>query len=198
MSHLDGQTPTSLTLSGKPIKWSWLVDCQRKIYACHQNVRFVFSRGIVFFFRADLTHNTSKARIRQRIHTFIWLLWQTAVYLTSLAQKTIDAEIADKSWPRFLLFKADINHVFLCETITATPALRLWFLTSKWRTMPKGIWIGRCFLTLITPALHDHVKHKHIPHLCRTTWTESYDIGQESLDARLGPARRRLHLRVTS
>lgn len=149
-------------------------------------------------FRADLTRNASKARIRQRIHTFIWLLWQTAVYLTSLAQKTIDAEIADKSWPRFLLFKADINHVFLCETITATPALRLWFLTSKWRTMPKGIWIGRCFLTLITPALHDHVKHKHIPHPCRTTWAESYDIGQESLDARLGPARRRLHLRVTS
>lgn len=105
-------------------------------------------------FRADLTHNTSKARIRQRIHTFIWLLWQTAVYLTSLAQKTIDAEIADKSWPRFLLFKADINHVFPCETITATPALRLWFLTSKCRTMPKGIWIGRCFLTLITAAYY--------------------------------------------
>lgn len=191
MSHLDEQNQTSLTLSGKPIKWSWLVDRQRKIYVCHQNVCLVFSRI------QDWPHTRHVKGTNSVTHPHFYLAALTDSCVSNISCSKNHWR-GNKSWPRFLLFKADINHVFLCETITATPALRLWFLTSKWRTMPKGIWIGRCFLTLITPALHDHVKHKHIPHLCCTTWTESYDIGQESLDARLGPARRRLHLRVTS
>lgn len=175
----------------KPVGWSWLwtdgAKCMcTEIYVLH-----------FLEFRTDLTHSMSKVQVREHIYSLIWLVWQTAVYLRSLAQKTIQAEIVAKSWLCFLFFKADINHVLLCETITATPAFRLWFSTSKWCTMPKGIWIGRCFLTLITSALHDHVKHKHIPHLCCTTWKESYDIGQESLDAHLGPTHQRLHLRVT-
>lgn len=58
-----------------------------------------------------------------------FIFWQTVVYVTSLDQKSL-------TWKWLIShiyvsctskLKADINHIFLSETITATPAFGLWF-----------------------------------------------------------------------
>lgn len=67
--------------------------------------------------------------------------------------------ISSNCWHKSRILKWN-NYSYTCVWIVV--------LTPKWRTMPKGIWNGRCFLTLITPALQEHVKHEHISHFCST------------------------------
>lgn len=114
----------------------------------------------------------------------IYLLTDSCVCNISWS-KIIGVETTRKSYLCFLHFKArrwHKSHILQWNNYSYTH-VGIVVLTSKWRVMPKGIWNGHCFLTLITPVLQEHVKHEHIPHFCSTTWTKSYIMAQESLDA---------------
>lgn len=115
----------------------------------------------------------------------VYLLTDSCVRNISWSKIT-DVEATNKSYLCFLHFKTQSwhkSHIRQRNNYSYT-CVRIVVLTSKWRMMPKGIWNGHCFLTLITPVLQEHIKHEHIPHFCCTTWTKSYIMGQESLDAR--------------
>lgn len=124
---------------------------------------------------------------------------RTVHFIQSVCSSSVRSNILMWKW------LINNNYVSCTSKLTADIDLQwnnyscVWLvvLTPKWHKMPKGIWNGHCFLTLITPVLQEHVKHEHISHFCRTTWTKSYIIAQESLGS-LGLFCPRLHPRVTS
>lgn len=92
---------------------------------------------------------------------------------------------------------ADINHIFLSETITATPAFGLWdwHQSDEWSHQVFGM--ATAFWHLLPQYYKKTSRVNTFPYFCSLAGTKSYFICQESFKHLLGLICSRLHLRAT-
>lgn len=129
----------------------------------------------------------------------IWSYWQTVVYLTSLDQKplTRKLQISHVYASCSSKFAADINHVLLGETITATPALRLWFWHQSDARCQEVFGMAIAFWQSL-PRHYTSTSSMNIFSISAVNVNKELHYRPGILGRSLGPTRSRLRLRVTS
>lgn len=125
--------------------------------------------------------------------------WQTVVYLTSLDQKpsTRKLQISHAYASCSSKFAADINHIFLGETITATPALRLWFWHQSDTQCQEVFGMAIAFWQSL-PRHYTSSSSMNIFSISAVNVNKELHYRPGILGRSAGPTRSRLHLRVTS
>lgn len=94
-------------------------------------------------------------------------------------------------------FAADINHVFLGETITATPALRLWFWHQSDAQCQEVFGMAIAFWQSL-PQHYTSSSSMNIFSISAVNVNKELHYRPGILGRSAGPTRSRLHLRVTS
>lgn len=145
-------------------------------------------------------HDGKAPLSRNRLHPRrIWSHWQTVVYLTSLDQKplTRKLQISHVYASCSSKFAADINHVFLGETITATPALRLWFWHQSDAPRREVFGMAIAFWQSL-PRHYTSTSSMNIFSISAVNVNKELHYRPGILGRSAGPARSRLRPRVTS
>lgn len=93
---------------------------------------------------------------------------------------------------------ADINHIFLSATITATPAFGLWFWHQSDAWCQKVFGMAIAFWHSLPRVLQEHVKHEHISPFLQYNLNKELHYSPGILRRSLGLICPRLHPWVTS